>query len=144
MTKYLFLACFLMASCGLMAQKSGGVSGNTVTMREVPPIWPGCPTEDIQAINACFTKNLIKHVSSRFWYPEDALKNNEEGVVTVEFWIKEDGTPEIQSIEGGSKSLQEASKKNILSIPKMDKPGMLNGKPHKIIYTVPFTYKTGR
>ncbi|PQB06027.1 hypothetical protein BST85_09280 [Aureitalea marina] len=143
MKRILLILC-LFAGCTMMAQKSGNVSGNTVTMREVPPVWPGCPQEDIQAINACFTKNLIKHVSARFRYPEDALKNNEEGVVTVEFWIKEDGTPEIQSVEGGTKSLQEASRKNILSIPKMEQPGMLNGKPHKIIYTVPFTYKTGK
>lgn len=144
MHKHLIVVLCLLTSSILMAQKSGGVSGNTVTMREVPPIWPGCPKEDIQAINACFTKNLIQHVSARFRYPEEALKNDEEGVVTVEFYIKADGTPEIQSIEGGTKLLQEASRKNILSIPKMERPGMLNGKPHKLIYTVPFTYKTGK
>lgn len=134
----------LMLAPGLVAAQYDKVSGNKVTMREVPPLWPGCEEGDIQAMNACFTKKLIQHVSKQFWYPEEALKKNEQGVVTVEFFINADRKAEIISIEGGTKLLQESARKNILSIPEMEKPSMLNGKPHKLVYTVPFTYKTGK
>lgn len=138
------LFCVLLLLPVLASAQKDEIDGNKLTMREIPPLWPGCEEGDIQAMNACFTRNLIKHVSAQFWYPEEALKNNEEGVVTVEFFINADRKAEIISVEGGTKLLQESARKNILSIPEMAKPSMLNGKPHKLVYTVPFTYKTGK
>ncbi len=48
------------------------------------------------------------------------------------------------SVSGGTKALQDEAKRNIMTIPKMSKPGMLAGKPRAIKMTVPFTFKTGK
>ena len=58
--------------------------------------------------------------------------------------ITETGTVDIKSVTGGTASLQEEAKRNIMLIPKMAKPGMLAGKPKAIKYTVPFNFKTGK
>ena len=64
--------------------------------------------------------------------------------MVVEFYVNEQGTIDIKSISGGSKSLQAEAKRNIATIPKMAKPGMMAGKPRAIKYIVPITFKTGK
>ena len=73
----------LMLATGLVAAQYDKVSGNKVNIREVTPLCHGCEEGDIQAMNDCFNKKLIQHVSKQFWYPEEALKKNEQGVVTA-------------------------------------------------------------
>ena len=51
---------------------------------------------------------------------------------------------EVTKVSGGSKSLQEEARRNIMAIPKMSKPGMMGGKPRAISMSVPFNFKTGK
>ena len=144
MQKFLFVFC-LMASISLgHAQDAGSVKGNTVTMKEIAPTWPGCEGTSLGALNNCFTKKLTQHIVSNYKYPPSAYKKNEQGVVTVDFIINKLGLVEIVNVSGGTPTLQKEAKRNIMSIPKMSKPGQLGGEPHAISYSVPFTFKTGK
>lgn len=126
------------------AQEAGSVSGTTVTMKEIAPTWPGCEGKKGLGLADCFTKKLTQHIVSNYKYPPEAYKKNEQGVVTVDFIINKLGMVEIENISGGTATLQKEAKRNIMSIPKMAKPGQLGGEPHVISYTVPFTFKTGK
>ena len=111
-------------------------------MNEIAPVWPGC-SGSIASKKSCFTKNLNAHVVKNFKYPMAEFKKNIEGRVVVDFMINVKGLPEIKSVTGGNKGLQEEARRNIMLLPKM-KPGMLGGKPRAINYKVPFNFKTGK
>ncbi|HAT63589.1 energy transducer TonB [Aureisphaera sp. CAU 1614] len=143
MKKLLVLLCMSVSVMGF-SQEWGGVDKNTVTMKEVAPTWPGCESKSGAGTDACFKQKLAQHIGKNFKYPAEAWKNNEQGKVIVEFMITENGTVDIKNISGGTASLQEEAKRNIMLIPKMKKPGMLAGKPKAIKYTVPFDFKTGK
>jgi len=144
--KKLLLFTFLFITVIGFSQKRewGSVKGNTLTVKEIAPVWPGCQGKKGAGINACFKQKLARHIGKNFKYPAGAYKANEQGKVVVEFYITEQGTVDIKSISGGSKLLQEEAKRNITSIPKMAKPGMMAGKPRAIKYIVPITFKTGK
>ncbi|SRX73440.1 energy transducer TonB [Aequorivita antarctica] len=143
--KNLFIAICILFSTTILAQEEwGNVVANEVTMKEIAPIWPGCEAGAAAVRDKCFDEKLIAHIIKNFKYPPTAYKKNDQGKVTVEFIINEQGLVEIQKVTGGSKELQEEAKRNIMAIPKMSKPGMLAGKPRAIKYTVPFNFKTGK
>lgn len=142
LTIAIVMALFCTAS--FAQEEYGSVKGNTVTLKEQPPVWPGCEGEaNRAAMSKCFATQLTQHIIKNFQYPTDAYNANEEGVVTVNFQINKEGKVEILSTKGGTKSLQAEAKRNISLIPKM-KPGTLGGKPTEIQYNVPFTFKTGK
>ena len=143
--KQLLMICLVVfATTSTFAQEWGDVDKNKVTMREVAPIWPGCESGSATQRDNCFNTKLATHIAKNYRYPAEAYKNNEQGRVVVEFIINTEGMVEIQKVSGGSKALQEEAKRNIGTIPKMAKPGMLAGKPRAIQYTVPITFKTGK
>jgi len=144
MIKVLFIAILLITTMGFSQEEWGDVNKNTVTLKEIAPIWPGCESSKGSAADNCFKRNLAQHIGKNFKYPAEAYKRNDQGRVVVEFYITEQGTVDIKSVSGGSKLLQDEAKRNITSIPKMAKPGMMGGKPRAIKYTVPITFKTGR
>lgn len=143
--KYLIIALVCLVSFGVQAQEEewGSLKGNTLTVKEIPPVWPGCEEKEPSQRDRCFKQKLIRHIMSNYKYPSDAYKNNEQGEVTVIFDITEEGTVKIKEVSGGTNSLQEEAKRNILLIPKM-KPGMMAGKPKAVEYTVPIGFKTGK
>lgn len=142
--RQLLIICVLLLSVNATAQEWGNVNKNEVTMREVAPIWPGCESGSTSERDNCFNNKLAQHISRNFRYPAEEYKNNVQGRVVVEFVINTEGLVEITEVSGGNKGLQEEAKRNIMSIPKMAKPGMLAGKPRAIQYTVPITFKTGK
>ncbi|MAP80110.1 MAG: energy transducer TonB [Aequorivita sp.] len=142
--KYLLIATFLLFSTTIIAQDWGDVQKNTVTLKEIGPVWPGCESGSAAQRDKCFNQKLATHISKNFKYPPNAYKNNIEGRVIVEFVINELGLVEVKKVSGGTKELQEEAKRNILAMPKMAKPGMMGGKPRAIKMAVPFTFKTGK
>ena len=143
--KYALVICSLFLSTSLFAQEEwGDVQKNTLTMKELAPVWPGCESGSATQRDHCFKQKLATHIAKNFKYPTDAYKKNEQGRVIVEFFIDEKGLVDIKKISGGTTALQNEAKRNIGLIPKMQKPGMMGGKPKPIKYVVPITFKTGR
>tara|TARA_B100000945_G_C20105271_1_gene467748 strand:+ start:160 stop:594 length:435 start_codon:yes stop_codon:yes gene_type:complete len=143
--KNLFIALCLLFTTTIFAQEEwGDVNKNTVTLKEIGPVWPGCENGSAAERDNCFNNKLATHIAKNFKYPPEAYKKNEQGRVIVEFIINEQGMVEVKNVSGGSKALQDEAKRNIMAIPKMAKPGMMGGKPRTIKFTVPFTFKTGK
>lgn len=113
------------------------VKGNTISSKEVPPVWPGC--EEAASTSNCFNKMLATHIQKNFKFPKDYTSEDKGTKVLISFVVNKEGKVEITRVMGGRKSLQEEAKRNILAIPEM-KPGTLNGRPKAIKYTVPFNF----
>lgn len=144
MKNAVFILSLFLTTTLLAQEEWGEVNKNTVTISEVAPIWPGCESGSVSQRDNCFNQKLATHIAKNFKYPAAEYKNNIQGRVVVEFVVNEEGLIEIKNISGGNAGLQAEAKRNIMSIPKMAKPGMLAGKPRAIQYTVPITFKTGK
>lgn len=144
MRKLLLIALLLIPIIGFSQNEWGSVNKTTVILKEIAPVWPGCEGKTGTAINDCFKQKLIQHLGKNFKYPAEAYKKNEQGKVIVEMYINELGKVEIESVTGATKLLRDAAKRNVSSIPKMARPGMLGGEPRALKYTIPITFKTGK
>jgi periplasmic protein TonB len=144
MNKLLLVILLLIPAIGFSQEEWGSVNKTTVTLKEIAPVWPGCEGKTGTAINDCFKQKLVQHVGKNFEYPTEAYKRNEQGKVIVVMFINELGLVEIKSVTGGTKLLQDAARRNVNSIPKMARPGLLGGEPRAIEYTIPITFKTGK
>lgn len=136
--KRLFVILFLFAGATSFAQEGVNISKNTVTTKEVPPVWPGCE-ETAKTKKACFQEKLTQHLKANYKYPKDANGNIIRGKSIVSFLINEEGKPVISKVEGEHEALNKEAKRIILAIPQMT-PGEVAGKPTAIKYKVPFTF----
>ena len=140
MKKVLLLALFLVTAAsfaqkGTLKQNGISMKGNTLTMNEVPPTWPGCTGSITQKKN-CFNQKVANHVVKGFKFP----KGHKSGTkVTVTFVIDKNGDAVVKKVAGGPKTLQDEVKRQIGLLPKM-KPGHMGGTPREIQYTMPFTF----
>lgn len=136
--KKFFLATFLLLSVVSFAQEGVTVKGNTVSSKEMAPVWPGCSGTEAEK-KTCFNRKLTQHLKETYKFPKDAKGNFIRGKAIVSFNINEEGKVEILSVEGPSKELNEEAKRIILAIPPM-KPGERAGQPIAVKYKVPFTF----
>lgn len=134
-----FLVVFLLLIGGTtFAQTGVKAEGNTLTTREIAPVWPGCEGSEATQ-KTCFKQKLVEHLKAHYKYPRDAEGQIIRGKSVVTFNINEEGKVDILSVEGLNKELNAEAKKIILAIPQMT-PGERAGKPVPIKYTVPFTF----
>ena len=85
---------------------------------------------------------LSDYIASSIVYPEQAVENNVEGTVKVEFVVDENGAiSDVKSV--GNKlgyGLEEEAVKVVSKLPKW-MPGKVKGKNVKTRLSVPITYK---
>lgn len=103
------------------------------------PLFGDCDTKP------CSDAALIEYIQGNMKYPESARLNNIQGKVYIRFIIEKDGTvmnPEIiRNIGGG------CGKEALKVIETMNEhpfgwqPGRQRGKPVRVLYTVPATFK---
>ncbi|MDQ7918127.1 energy transducer TonB [Mesonia sp. MT50] len=134
MKKYVIILTVLLTSSFGFSQTA---SGNTVSSKEVAPVWPGC--ENSAQKSNCFNQMLAKHIQQNFKFPKGYTAEDKGSKVIVSFVVDENGETKILKTSGGRELLQKEAERNILAIPKM-KPGHLNGKSRAIKYKVPFTF----
>lgn len=134
--KNLFVIILLLTAASGFSQEGVSVKGNTLTTKDIAPVWPGCEeTPD----KACFKAKLTEHLKANYKFPRDADGNIIRGKAVVSFNINEKGNVEILKVEGPHKSLNEEASRIIKAIPPM-KPGKRAGKAVPVKYTVPFTF----
>lgn len=102
------------------------------------PVFPGC--EDAENKKDCFNKKMAEHISSHFYYPEEAIKQNLEGRVNVVFTIGKDGYIKNLKLRGPNKILENATKDIINKLPKMVRAGQQEGKDTECPYSIPVNY----
>ncbi|MDT0685114.1 energy transducer TonB [Autumnicola psychrophila] len=135
MKKILVVLLLFTASMGF-AQEGIKVDGNTITVKESAPVWPGC--EDSEDKKECFNQNLMQHIKENYKYPRNEAGDFIRGKATIALAIDEEGIVVVRSVKGENSQINKAAEVMIKKIPKMQ-PGMRGGKPTSIKYTIPLT-----
>ena len=128
-----------------------GEEGGTVEEldEEVPfaviedvPVFPGCEGVAKNKRLECFMEQMAKHIKRNQQYPERAMEDNIQGRVSVLFVIDKDGNITNVQARGpkGGELLEKEALRVISKLPKF-KPGMQRGKPVKVKYSQPITFK---
>lgn len=135
--KKLVILAFLFCGLSSMAQEGVEVKGNTITVKETAPVWPGC--EDSDDKKTCFNSMLMKHIKENYKYPKNDKGEYIRGKATVSLEVTEKGNVVVTKVEGENPKVNAAAKKMIMAIPKMT-PGHAAGKPRSVKYTIPLTF----
>ena len=106
------------------------------------PVFPGCEGVAKNKRLDCFMEQMAKHIKKNQQYPERAMGDGIQGRVSVLFVIDKDGGISNVQVRGpkGGELLEKEAKRVIEKLPKF-KPGMQRGKPVKVKYSQPITFK---
>ena len=106
------------------------------------PVFPGCEKEPKNRRLECFMEQMARHIKKNQQYPERAMEDGIQGRVSVLFVIDKDGSISNVQVRGpkGGELLEKEAKRVIEKLPKF-KPGMQRGKPVKVKYSQPITFK---
>ena len=106
------------------------------------PVFPGCEGVANNKRLDCFMEQMAKHIKKNQQYPERAMEDGIQGRVSVLFVIDKDGSITNVQVRGpkGGELLEKEAKRVIEKLPKF-KPGMQRGKPVKVKYSQPITFK---
>ena len=106
------------------------------------PVFPGCEGVAKNKRLDCFMEQMAKHIKKNQQYPERAMEDGIQGRVSVLFVIDKDGGISNVQVRGpkGGELLEKEAQRVIEKLPKF-KPGMQRGKPVKVKYSQPITFK---
>ena len=106
------------------------------------PVFPGCEGVAKNKRLDCFMEQMAKHIKKNQQYPVRAMEDGIQGRVSVLFVIDKDGGISNVQVRGpkGGELLEKEAKRVIEKLPKF-KPGMQRGKPVKVKYSQPITFK---
>lgn len=135
--KKIFIMLFLFCGLSCFAQEDAKVEGNTVTVKESAPVWPGC--EESASQKDCFNKMLMQHVKETYKYPKNEKGEYIRGKATVSLEINEEGKVVVKSVEGKYPAINKEARRMVEAMPTMI-PGRRGGKPASIKYTIPLTF----
>ena len=126
---FLFILCsFLLTGINAIAQDAKKAAPGTHELDELPSFKGGGPN------------NFAMWVSNHVRYPQSAKKAGVEGNVMVHFIIGTDGKITKAHVhEGVHPKLDAEAVRIVMKSPKW-KPGMKDGKPVKVGYTMPVTF----
>ncbi|MDF0716867.1 energy transducer TonB [Muricauda sp. 334s03] len=102
------------------------------------PVFPGC--EGASDKKACFQEMMQNHIRKNFRYPEIAQEMGVQGRVSVIFVIQKDGSIGNIRMRGPDKNLEAEAMRIIQKLPKMT-PGKQRGRPVKVPFSIPITFK---
>ena len=102
------------------------------------PVYPGC--ENIRNKTKCLQENIQRHIVRNFKYPKEAKKNKIQGRVFVQFIIGTGGYVDIIKTRGPDDLLEKEAQRIISLLPKF-KPGILNGKPVRVPFSMPIIFR---
>ena len=123
------LAILLMVNTNAMAQSKKAANDKVLEKAEVMPEFPGGD----QALFDFVSKNVV--------YPEEAKDKEIAGRVLVSFVVEKDGSiGEVKVVQGIGGGCDEEAVRVVKAMPKW-KPGKDKGKPVRVSYVMPFTFK---
>lgn len=109
---------------------------------EEVPMFKGCEGVDKSAQFDCFQKEMINHIKLHFTYPKEAMENNIQGRVQVEYLIDEIGNVEVYRVKGpeNAQPLEEEARRIIKLLPQFT-PGKQSGKAIAVRHVIPITFR---
>jgi protein TonB len=138
MKKFILVSAIFLFTNLSFAQKGVKVDGNSISTREIAPVWPGCEGSELSSKD-CFNKKLNLHIKENFKYPRDSQGGFIRGKSTISFSIDENGKVVDVSAVGSEKAVNQEAVRIAKLFPKM-KPGYSGGKPKKIQYKMAFNF----
>lgn len=109
--------------------KKSDADKKTYETAEVMPKFPGGDTE------------MYQWIAQHLKYPEETIKNDEQGRVVIQFVVDKDGsTAEPRIIRGVSPSIDAEAIRIVNEMPQFT-PGTIGGEPVRVWYTLPMTFK---
>ena len=123
------LAILLMVNTNAMAQSKKAANDKVLEKAEVMPQFPGGD------------QAMMKFVSENVQYPEEAKEKEISGRVMVGFIVEKDGSiSDVKVAKGIGGGCDEEAVRVVKAMPKW-KPGKEKGKPVRVSYMMPFTFK---
>ena len=104
------------------------------------PIFPGCEKVKKSERRDCFQEKMNKHIRKNFRYPEIAQEMGIQGRVYVNFIIAKDGQITNIRMRGPDKNLEKEAKRIISKLPSMI-PGKQRGRPVRVPFSIPITFR---
>lgn len=123
------LAILLMVNTNAMAQNKKAANDKVLEKAEVMPEFPGGE------------QAMMKFVAENVQYPQEARDKEISGRVLVSFIVEKDGSiAEVKVVKGIGGGCDEEAVRVVKAMPKW-KPGKDKGKPVRVSYMMPFTFK---
>lgn len=86
-------------------------------------------------------QGMMQFIADHTQYPKEAKDHNITGKVITRFLVEKDGTVSNVSVLKGVNPLLDAEAVRVVgSLPAFEKPGIKDGKPVPVWYTIPITY----
>ncbi len=104
------------------------------------PLLPGCERVAKSKRRDCFQEKIQQHIRKNFRYPEIAQEMGIQGRVFVQFTISKDGSITGIRTRGPDKNLEKEADRIISKLPRMT-PGKQRGRPVRVPFSVPITFK---
>jgi len=138
----------------LMFGFSSMVNGQELTEQEEVfkvveemPRFPGCEEEGFteEEIESCAKEKMLTFIYSNLKYPEEARKQEVEGICVVQFIINKDGSiRDLEIVRDIGAGCGEEAARVISAMNDMDEkwtPGKQRGKAVNVIYILPIKYR---
>ncbi|MFO7721456.1 MAG: energy transducer TonB, partial [Gillisia sp.] len=110
-------AVFFFTGLGF-AQEGVTVSGNTISVKEIAPVWPACEKSNASS-NDCFNQMVAKHIKENYKFPRDKDGEFIRGKTVVSFFIDEKGEVSNVAAEGSKKEINQEAMRIVKLFPKM-------------------------
>ena len=137
----------LLAGCNANPQQTETAApdaSDTATETAAPAPTPTDSVYEVAEVMPEFpggTQALFKFISENLEYPQHAIDGQIEGRVTVQFVVDKTGkVGNIQVVRSIDKLLDQAAIDVVRALPAW-KPGMQNGQPVNVRYTLPVSFK---
>lgn len=111
--------------------------------KEEMPIFPGCEDQNLKGeeLQSCSQKKLLEYVYGKLRYPKNSRELNIQGKALVQFVIDKDGNViDIKMLNGVANDIKNEILSLVNNMPKW-KPGIQDGKPVKVLFTLPVIFK---
>ena len=123
------LAILLMVNTNAMAQNKKKAKDKVLEKAEVMPEYPGGD------------QAMMDFVAKNVQYPQEARDKEISGRVLVSFIVEKDGSiADVKVVKGIGGGCDEEAVRVVKAMPKW-KPGKDKGKPVRVSYMMPFTFK---
>lgn len=123
------LVLLFVANTNATAQNKKVANDKVLEKAEVMPEYPGGD------------QAMMQFVADNVKYPQEAMDKEISGRVLVSFVVEKDGSiNDVKVVKGIGGGCDEEAVRVVNAMPKW-KPGMDKGKPVRVSYMMPFTFK---
>jgi protein TonB len=107
---------------------------------EETPLFPNQPSVDDLTNRRTFNSLMQQHIGSNFKYPAEAIAKRVSGRVSIIFYVDKEGNVGNIRTKGPAPILENEARRIISLLPKLQ-PGLHNGAPIKVPYSIPINFK---